>query len=167
MYPCCTKDQAPEANVDGESRTLGDEPSLDKAQRVRLARVTRSWNILRSAGLRTCTAFISLLGPRVLLPRFRALRTGFRFISLLGPPITAALPCASNRVPYDSTSASPRFKDRPTSFLHGRGSHGRCVSTDASNTRCARRSGPFMGLEFEEMRVMGRPMNSHKGRPRS
>jgi hypothetical protein len=60
--------------VDGGSRTLGNEPSLDKAQRVRLARVIRSWNILRSASLRTCTAFISLLGPRVLLSRFRALQ---------------------------------------------------------------------------------------------
>jgi hypothetical protein len=87
-HPCCTKDQAPEANVDGGSRTLGDKPSLDKAQRVRLARVTRSWNILRSASLRTCRAFISLLGPYVSLPRFRALRTGFRAIQ-------SVLPCDS------------------------------------------------------------------------
>jgi hypothetical protein len=146
-HPCCTKDQAPEANVDGGSKTLGDETSLDKAQRARLARVTKTWNILRSESLRACTAFISLLGPGVpssqrhgnqglgnlSLPRFRALRTGFRTSQ-------PALPCDSKR--------------GPMSFLRGRGSDRRCVSTDTSSTRCTRRSGPFVRLEFEEMWVM-------------
>jgi hypothetical protein len=169
-HPCCTKDQAPETNVNGGSRTLGDETSLDKAERARLARVTKSWNILRSMSLRACTAFISFLGPGVppsqrhgnhgpgnlSLSRFRALPTGFRTSQ-------PALPCNSKR--------------GPTSFLRGRGADGRCVFTDATSSRCTRRSGPFMSLELRRCRscgaaragnlvspsyVMGRLMDSHK-----